>query len=255
MQFKTTTAGKKLALAVLVASTALVTAFVTPASFAQSAGDFMANVGWFHIAPQDSSTPLSSTSSSTSFSSTLPGSGATAESVETVGLSLAYFITDNWAATFDLGIPPKYKLDGAGTLSPVGRIGTARQWAPALLGKYYFGEANSKWRPSLGLGIAHVNYTNIELTNNFQHFAGATFLDPNASTTVSLSSSWAPVFNAGISYAITKDWYANFSVSYLKLKTTGTLTTPTNGPLGTVTSTTKLTLDPLVTYLNIGYRF
>jgi len=251
MQFKTNTAGKKLTLVILAASTA----FVSSTSFAQSAGDFMVNAGWFHIAPQDSSTPLSSTSSSSSFAVTLPGSGATAEKSDTLGVSFSYFITDNWAASFDLGVPPTYKLDGAGTLSPVGRIGKARQWAPAVLGKYYFGGANSKLRPSLGLGVTHVNYTNIELTNNFQHFAGSTFLDPNAITTVKLSSAWAPVFNAGLSYAINENWSANFSVSYIKLKTTGTLTTPTNGPLGTVTSTTKLTLDPIVTYLNIGYRF
>ena len=251
MRFKTITAGKKLAFVVLAASTAL----VTSASFAQSAGDFLVSTGWLHIAPQDSSTPISATSSNNSFAVTLPGSGATVESSDTLGLSLSYFFTDNWAASLDLGIPPTYKLNGTGSLSPVGRIGKARQWAPAAIAKYYFGNANSQWRPSLGFGVTHVNYTNIELTNNFQHFIGSTFLDPNAVTTVKLSSAWAPVFNAGISYAINKDWYANFSVSYVKLKTTGTLTTPTNGPLGTVTSTTKLTLDPIVTYVTIGRRF
>jgi outer membrane protein len=251
MQIQTISARKTLALVVLAASSAL----VTSASFAQSAGDFMVSAGWFHIAPQDSSTPLRATSSATSFSTVLPGSGASVEDLDTLGLSLSYFITDNWAATFDLGVPPKYKLDGSGTLSSVGRIGTARQWAPALLGKYYFGDANAKFRPSVGLGVTHVNYTNIELTNNFQHFTGSLFLDPNAVTSASLNSSWAPVFNVGLSYAINKDWYANFSVSYIKLKTTGTLTTPTNGPLGTITSTTELTLNPIVTYLNLGYRF
>lgn len=250
MQFKTTSAGNTLALVVLAAATT----FVTP-SFAQSAGDTIVSSGWFYIAPQDSSTPLTATSSSTSFSTVLPGSGAKAEDINTVGLTITRFFTDNWAGAFDLGLPPRYKLDGTGSLGSVGRIGSAKQWAPALLAKYYFGDARSQLRPNLGLGVAHVNYTNIELTENFQKFTGTTFLDPSARTTANLDNYWAPLVNAGLTYAITDRWYANFSISYLWLKTKGTLTTPTNGPLGTVTSRTTLTINPLVTYLNLGYRF
>lgn len=252
MQIKSIFAGNTLALVALAATFTLTTA----PSFAQSAGDTILSAGWLHIAPQDSSTPLTSTSSTVpSFSNTLAGSGATAESSNTVGLSISNFLTDNWAAVLDIGIPPKYKLNGTGSLASAGRIGTAKQWAPAVLGKYYFGAPNAQWRPSLGFGFARVSYTDIELTGAFQQNLGARLGNPNAVTTANLSNSWAPVFNAGLSYAINKDWYANLSVSYLKLKTDGNLTTVTNGPLGNVTSKTTLTLDPLVTYLNVGYRF
>lgn len=220
-------------------------------AFAQSAGETVVSAGWFRIAPQDSSTPITVTSP---FQQTLTGSGATAESVNTLGFSITHFVTDNWAVALDLGIPPKYKLNGTGTLAAVGSIGTAKQWAPAVLAKYYFGDANSQWRPSLGLGVTRVSYTNIELNDKFKRYIGTNFQDPDASTDVSLNSSWAPVFNAGLSYAINKNWSANFSVSYVKLATTAKLTTQTSG-LGQVKSETKLTLDPLVTYLNIGYRF
>jgi outer membrane protein len=251
MQIQTISARKTLALVVLAASSV----FLVPSSFAQSAGDFIVSAGWFHISPQDSSTPLRATSSSTSFSQVLPGSGASIEPMDTIGLSLGYFITDHWAASFDLGIPPKYKLNGAGTLAGVGQIGTATQWAPALLGKYYFGDAKAKFRPSLGLGVTHVNYTSIQLNQGFQRYVGNLFLDPSAKTSAEIDSSWAPIFNAGISYEFTDNWYANLSVSYLRLRSNGTLTTPTNGPLGTVTSRTTLTINPIVTYLNVGYRF
>ena len=251
MQIKSAFAGNTLALVVLAAAT-----LITAPSFAQSAGDTVLTAGWLRIAPQDSSTPLTSTSSTVpSFSNTVAGSGATAESSNTLGFSISNFLTDNWAVALDIGIPPKYKLNGTGSLASAGRIGTAKQWAPALLGKYYFGAPNAQWRPSLGFGFARVSYTDIELTGAFQQYIGQRFGNPNFVTTANLSNSWAPIFNAGISYAINKDWYANFSVSYLKLKTDGNLTTVTNGPLGNVTSKTTLTLDPLVTYLNVGYRF
>jgi len=247
MQFKPNFAINTLALVFLGASATL----VTPTSFAQSAGDTILSAGWFRIAPQDSSTPIEVTSP---LKTTLAGSGATAESSNTLGFSATRFLTDNWAVALDLGVPPKYKLNGTGTLAGVGRIGTAKQWAPALLAKYYFGDAKTPFRPSVGLGATRVSYTNIELTSKFQQEIGKKFSDPNATTTVDLDTSWAPVFNVGLSYAINKDWYANFSVSYVKLETKANLTTKTT-TLGTVSSNTTLTLNPLVTFLNIGYRF
>jgi outer membrane protein len=247
MRVQTIFTSKTLALAILATSSAW--------SFAQSAGDTIINAGWFHISPQDSSRPLTSTSSATSFSTTLPGSGASIENMDTVGFSVTRFFTDNWAGTFDLGIPPTYKLNGTGSLASVGQIGSAKQWAPAILARYFFGDANAKIRPSLGFGVTHVNYTSIELNNQFKQTVGTFFNDPTANTTAELQSSWAPIFNAGVSYAINDRWSANLSVSYLRLRTNGTLKTYTNGDLGTITSTTSLDINPIVTYLNMGYKF
>ncbi|MCD6025981.1 MAG: ompW2 [Solimicrobium sp.] len=201
--------------------------------------------------PQDSSTPIAITSPTPR---TLPGSGATVNKANTLGFAVTSFLTDNWAATLDLGVPPKYKLNGTGTLESVGQVGTAKQWAPALLAKYYFGEANSQFRPSIGLGLSRVHYTNIELSKGFQEYIGAGVGNKNAVTTADLKASWAPVFNAGLSYAIDKDWSVNFSVSYLKMKTKADLTTKASATT-TVLSNTTMTINPIVTYLNIGYRF
>lgn len=243
MQFQLTSMSKFVAAAILAAS--------TTAAFAQSAGDTVVSTGWFHIVPQDSSTPLQVTSP---VSLTLTGSGATAGTTDTLGLSVTQFLTDNWAASLDIGIPPTYKLEGTGTLSSLGRIGQAKQLAPALLLKYYFGTSQSQFRPILGLGAAHVSYKSIKLTDAFQHFAGSAFGDPNAVTTADLSSSWAPVLTAGADYAFNKKWHVTLTVSYLNLKTKANLTTNTN-TLGKVSSTTTLMLDPIVTYLTVGYVF
>lgn len=243
MQFKITSAAKLATLVIFAASTA--------SAFAQSAGDTVVNAGWFHIMPQDSSTPLRFTSPQPG---AIPGSGATAKTADTLAFSVTRFLTDNWAVVFDLGIPPTYKLNGAGSLAPVGQIGSARQWAPAVLAKYYFGDANAQWRPSLGLGLTHVNYTNIKFTDKFQQTIGGRFGDATAKTTADLESSWAPVYNAGLSYAINKDWSANLSVSYVPLKTTANLTTQTK-TVGPVLSTTRLALNPIITNLSVGYRF
>ncbi|PRC91682.1 OmpW/AlkL family protein [Solimicrobium silvestre] len=236
---------------------ALAVAAISSASAsAQSAGDTIVSAGWAHIAPQDSSTPLRITSP---MSASLPGSGASVDPTNTLGFSVTRFLTDNWATSLDLGIPPTYKLQGTGSLASVGQIGEAKQWAPTLLGKYFFADSNAQFRPFVGVGATYVRYTDISLTQNFQQTVAGTLglLSQGAikatDTSAKLSSSWAPVVNVGINYAITKDWSASFSVSYVRLKTTADLTTTTN--VGPVLSTTKLTLNPIVTYLSVGYRF
>ena len=55
-------------------------------------------------------------------------------------------------------------------------------------------------------------------------------------------------------YAITKDWFVGLSVSYLPLKTTATIdTTLING--ARIQSEAKIKINPVVTFLNVGYRF
>ncbi len=243
MRLKISSLGKLVAATILAASALPV--------LAQSAGDTVLSVGWFRIAPQDSSDALQVVSP---IQQTLRGSGSTVEKSDTLGFSLNHFLTDNWALTLDLGVPPTYKLDGTGTLASVGRLGSAKQWAPTVLVKYYFGDANTQFRPLVGLGVSRVWYTNIELTSNFQRSIGALFSDPTASSSADIDSSWAPVILVGGSYAINKDWYAGLTVSYLKMKADATVTTKTN-TLGTVTSKSHVDVNPLVTFLNIGYRF
>lgn len=245
MQFKLTSAAKFAALTILAASAA-------PA-LAQSAGSFIASAGWFHISPRDSSTPVTITS--TTPPTVLTGSGAGVGSADTLGLSLSYFVTDNWSASFDFGVPPKFTLKGSGILASYGKLGTAKQYSPALVGKYNFGAANAPFRPFLGLGITHVSFKNIQLTDEFQHLNQAVFGNASAVSSASLSSSWKPVFTAGLGYAFNKDWYASFSVSYIPLKSTASITTTPTSTNGTGTSTATVTLNPVVTFLNVGYRF
>ncbi len=245
-QFKTT---------IKIAVVAIAAAF-SSTSFAQSAGDNVVNVGWYHIAPQDSSTPLSFTSP---MATTLTGSGAGVEKADTLGFSITHFFTANWSASLDLGVPPTYKVVGTGTLSGVGEIGTAKQLAPTLLGKYFFGEANSQIRPFVGLGAAHVSYQDIKLNSSFQSaLSGNLALISGGqivatTTSASLNSSWAPVYTAGATYAFNKDCSVSFSVSYLGIKTTADLSTASN--VGPILSTTTMKIDPVVTYLSVGYRF
>src|SRR4051794_28188047 len=92
-------------------SLAALGALASGSAFAQNAGDWVAGAGWFHLAPQDSSKPLTVTAP---VQSVLQGSGASIKDSDTLGLSLAYFLDSHWAVEGVLGVPPKFKLEGTG---------------------------------------------------------------------------------------------------------------------------------------------
>ena len=223
------------------------------AAHAQSAGTFYVTTGWLHLAPQSASDPLKETSVGGSpVNVTLPNTGASLDSADTLGFTAGYFVTDHIATEFVIGIPPKFNLDGSGAFSSYGKLGDAKQWSPTLLFKYYFRDAQARLRPYLGVGVTHVSFTDAEITNSV--FEAQVLHGP---TTVSTDSSWEPVFNGGFTFAIDQHWFAGFSLSYLPLSTTAKLNTAASTPVGTlnVQSQTKIRLNPIVSYVSIGYRF
>lgn len=228
---------------------------LSTAAHAQSAGDFVTNFGWFHLSPQDSSKPLTVNALGTSVTET--GTGATVDDSDTFGLTATYFFTDHIAATAVFGIPPKFRLTGTGSLATLGQIGSAYEWSPTLLLKYYFNDAQSRFRPYVGAGGSYVWYSGVKLSSAV---SSGSFLYSQTygtalegTTTAKLGSSFAPVINAGFSYNIDKHWSVDVSLSYMWLSTRATLTTQSK--YGTVTSSTKIKLDPIVSFVSVGYRF
>jgi len=228
-----------------LAALSLLAACAAPA-MAQQAGDNVVSVGWAHLGLNQSSEPLKLGTF------TVPNSGAHVSNADTAILQMTHFFTDNIAVTADLGIPPKFKLSGAGSLNGLGQLGTATQWSPAIVAKYYFGDANSQFRPFVGAGVTYVWYSNIKLTSSLTGLLGGG--DPGASTSADLSSSFSPVGTVGMAYNFDKNWSASFSLSYVPLDTKADLSTRHSD--GTTThATTKITLNPLVSILTVGYKF
>lgn len=237
-----------------IAALSIAAAFAAPA-MAQTAGSNIVNLGWFHLAPQDSSETLR-INSPASVAGPVAGSGATVGNADTLGVAFTHFFTDNVAITTDVGIPPTFKLTGTGTIASAGEVGKAKQWSPAVIAKWYFGDGNSQFRPFVGAGVSYVWYSDVELSNQFQGLLSTKFTGSAtaAKSTADLSSSWAPVLNVGATYNFNKNWSLGFSVAYIPLKTKADITTTL--PSGTqVKSSTSLTLNPIVTFLSVGYKF
>jgi len=223
----------------------------TGPALAQKAGDNLFGVGWFHLAPQDSSERLKIAGVP------VPNSGASIDNADTLALTYTRMLTDNVGLTLDLGIPPAFHLSGTGSLAAYGELGSAKQWSPALLAKYYFGTPAQSLRPFIGGGISYVRYSDVKLSRSMQGALSASVsrgLSTALPSDAQLESSWAPVVNAGVMYNFNERWSATLSVSYLWLKTDADIYTRLSGG-ASVKSTTRLTIDPWVTLLALNYRF
>jgi outer membrane protein len=225
------------------------------AAHADGAGDFVTSIGWLHLAPQDSSSPMSVTALGATAAQS--GTGAAIDETDTFGISGTYFVTDHIAAEGVFGVPPKMHLQGTGSLGALGELGTVREWSPTLLLKYYFGEPSSRFRAFVAAGGSYVWYRSAKLgqattSGAFLYSSqyGSALTGP---TSASFDSSFAPVANAGITYQFDKHWSAGVSLSYMWLSTHATLST--QSAVGTVTTRAKIKIDPVISFVSIGYRF
>lgn len=219
---------------------------------AQSAGSNIISLGWFRVMPNSSADPLTVDSiNGRPVGMVRPNTGADIETADTVGLAFAHFFTDNISADFIAGIPPKHDVKGTGDYAQYGKLGSVRQWSPALLVKYHFFEAKAKFRPYVGLGVNYTWFTDETISN--QDFVNHAFGIPGARMSASADSSWNPVFNIGANYAINDNWFVGLSVSYVPVSTRATFTTQAAGV--TIVSHTKIKIDPVVTFLSVGYKF
>jgi outer membrane protein len=103
-----------------------------------------------------------------------------------------------------LGIPPTIEADATGSVAFLGdNILSAKNVAPTLLVNYYFGAAGDTWRPYLGAGVNFTRFVDIQSS-----------LAPH----VDMSDSWGLAVQAGINYAVNKQWGLFASVARVDVK-------------------------------------
>lgn len=156
------------------------------------------------------------------------------------------------------------------------KAATVRAWTPAIEAQYQFGKSGvNKFRPYVGAGLMYSHFSNIKLNgqirddliaaghmiqNVLDDQAGAA-LDGKTSSAnpfvkVKTTDAIAPIVSVGATYDFTENWYAVASVSYAKLNNQAKIDViDANTGKRLIHSTTKVDIDPLITYLGVGYRF
>lgn len=156
------------------------------------------------------------------------------------------------------------------------KAATVRAWTPAFEAQYQFGKSGvNKFRPYIGAGIMYAYFNEIKLNsqintdliaaghmiqNVLDNKAGAA-LDGKLSSgvmrvDVDADDAIAPIITAGFTYDLNENWYGVASISYAKLSNEATINV-VNETTGAelIHATTKIDIDPIITYLGVGYRF
>lgn len=161
-------------------------------------------------------------------------------------------------------------------LSQGSKAASARAWLPAAEIHYQFGKSGiNKFRPYIGAGVIYGYFDKVKLNpsieadlvaaghriqNILDNKAGAA-LDNKLSSAdprvkVEAGDSFAPIVTLGATYDFTPNWFAVGSVSYAKMSSTTKITVINNNTGNElIHSSTKIDIDPLITYLGVGYRF
>jgi len=211
---------------------------------AQSAGDWILNVGFASINPSASISPLTSVGpASPVFTPALNGAKASIGSTTTQNLGVLHMFTDNLGLEATIGIPPKMTVDVQLTSGAHPGAASAKALYPSFVGKYFFQTPQDLFRPYVGLGFTPTSFTSVGVNTSDPLVNGL------GGTSSSLSSSVAPLYTVGGIYRLNEKWSINGSVSYVPLKTNATF-------VGTGTTTTgSLTINPTEYVLRVGYKF
>ncbi|PJG84765.1 OmpW family outer membrane protein [Conservatibacter flavescens] len=148
-----------------------------------------------------------------------------------LGLTATYMLTDNFGVELLAATPFSHEIKLGDTL-----VGKTKHLPPSLYAQYYFLDKNAIARPYIGAGV---NYTTFFKEK----------VEMPGVTELKLKDSWGAIANVGVDISVTDNVFINASVWYAKIKTKATY------KLAGTPMTTKVTLDPTVFFLGVGYRF
>lgn len=227
------------AAAALLATTAI--AAISTPSLAQdfkvkSAGDILVRARGVAVLPQETGTLNAGAPVNASIGSAKVGNDYIPE------VDFSYFFTDNIAAELIAGTSRhrvKGNLNGLGNSIEIGKVSLL---PPTLTVQYHF-LPKERISPYVGAGI---NYTLFYRENaaNTANPAGLSV------TSTNYKNRFGFALQAGVDVALTGAWSLNLDVKKVFLKTDVTASVNNAIPV-----TSKVTLDPWLVGVGVGYRF
>lgn len=192
-------------------------------AFAHQAGDIIVRAGAVTVAPDESSPVVANVAPFGVSNNTQ------------LGLNFGYMLTDNWAIELLAATPFSHDV----SLGALGKIAETKHLPPTLVAQYYFGSADSAFRPYVGVGVNYTNFFDNEFTNDLD----------GALTDLSLSTSLGWAAQAGFDYSFNKNWMLNASVWYADIST------DVKFNLGGEAQSVKTDINPWVYMVSVGYKF
>ncbi|NKF51671.1 outer membrane protein OmpW [Shewanella sp. WXL01] len=222
----------KLMTKTLVAAGLLAASF-SGSAIAHQAGDIIVRAGAVQVSPNDSSQQVET-----------PDLGNLGEfsvgSNTQVGLNFGYMLTDNFGVELLAATPFSHDISIAGM-----KVAETKHLPPTLVGQYYFGSADSKLRPYVGVGVNFTNFFDTKITND---------VDGRLSN-LSLTNSWGLAAQVGVDYQVSDNWLVNGSIWYAQISTDANFQYAPNGGATSVPVSIETDINPWVYMVSVGYTF
>lgn len=149
-------------------------------------------------------------------------------------VDVSYFFTPNIAAELVLTVPQKQRVTvQQSALGGPTDIGSFKHLPPTLMLQYHF-RPDATVRPYVGAGI---NYTRLSGVNLYVPTVGRLDLERN---------SWGLAVGGGVDIALAKNWFLNFDVKKVQIRS--------DVKLGTQ-KVSQVKVDPWLFGVGVGYRF
>jgi outer membrane protein len=163
----------------------------------------------------------------------LPGASISIADHYTASVEIGYQLTPDLSVSFTGGLPPTVDIDGAGTLSGVGRLGTVIYGPTALTAQYTFANLG-RIKPYIGAGPMFMFVFDNE---------------DGAMTNLKVDPAIGAVVRAGIDFDLTNDWglFLDVKQAYLRTHASGTF--------GGSPVKADVILDPTVVTIGLSRRF
>ena len=207
----------------LIATALLTTGFASSA-LAHQAGDIIVRAGVAAVTPNESSPVVGDVAEFSVSNNTQ------------LGLNFGYMLTDNIGIELLAATPFSHDI----SLGSLGKIAETKHLPPTLVAQYYFGDASSKLRPYVGIGVNFTNFFDNEFTQEAKDLG---------LSELSLSNSWGAAAQVGIDYQMNDSWLINASVWYAQISTDVTFN------LGDAPQKVETDIDPWVYMVSVGYTF
>ena len=208
----------------------------TPA-LAHEAGSFIVRAGVAHVAPNDSSSRIS-----TSATGSLAGTKATVNSDTQLGLTFTYKLTDHIGIELLAATPFSHQVNVQGVGAGIdGKLADVKHLPPTVTLQYYPMTKESRWQPYVGAGINYTTFFDEKLSRAQK---------ANGFSSLSLSDSWGLAAQAGMDYMINDHLMFNTAVWYIDIDTQATLRHNTLGK-----TKVDVDIDPWVFMVGLGYTF
>ena len=206
---------------------------------AHEAGDILFRVGATSVAPDESSSLISTTATGA-----LAATSVGVDDSTQLGLNVVYMLTNNWGLEALAATPFDHDLSAAG-LNQYGftttDLGSSKQLPPTISALYFFGSSSSMIRPYVGVGANYTTFFDKSLSSSATSELGASNLDIDDSVGLSV--------RAGGDIQLRGNWFLNASVWNIDIDTDADF----DSALGKVQ--VGVDIDPMVYMISLGYTF